>query len=154
MLVASSHAEWWAHVPTAQSVTVKSASVTMPYLSCARTDTIQGDSSVKLDDYLEGAPFEVDAATIKAGTDPAFPLPDTLRGCSAAELAGGPASVPFAQGGGDGGNQGAPAGCVDTRKFAFRIHQPKRGRIVKAVAYVNGKRKVSARPSAASASRG
>ena len=36
-----------------------------------------------------------------------------------------------------------PSGCVDTRKFAFRIHQPRRGRIVKAVAYVNGKRKAS-----------
>jgi hypothetical protein len=30
--------------------------------------------------------------------------------------------------------------CVDRRKFTFRIHQPRRGRVVSAVAYVNGKR--------------
>jgi hypothetical protein len=31
-------------------------------------------------------------------------------------------------------------GCVDRRKFSFAIHQPKRGRVVSVVAYVNGKR--------------
>ena len=30
--------------------------------------------------------------------------------------------------------------CVDRRKFTFRIHQPRRGRVVSVVAYVNGKR--------------
>jgi hypothetical protein len=30
--------------------------------------------------------------------------------------------------------------CVDRRKFSFRIHQPRRGRVVSAVAYVNGER--------------
>jgi hypothetical protein len=34
----------------------------------------------------------------------------------------------------------APRGCVDRRKFSFRIHQPRRGRIVRVVAYVNGRR--------------
>jgi hypothetical protein len=34
---------------------------------------------------------------------------------------------------------------VDTRKFAFRIHQPRKSKIVKAVAYVNGKRKAVAK---------
>ena len=139
VLVSSSHSEWWAHVPTAQNVTVKSASVSIPYLGCSRPDRIQGDAAVKLEDYLKDAPFPVDAATIKAATDDGFPMPGALRACSAAERAGGPASV---QG---GATQGTPAGCVDTRKFAFRIHQPRRGRIVKAVAYVNGKRKASAK---------
>jgi hypothetical protein len=32
---------------------------------------------------------------------------------------------------------------VDRRKFAFRIHQPKGGRITQATAFVNGKRKAS-----------
>jgi alpha-glucosidase (family GH31 glycosyl hydrolase) len=31
--------------------------------------------------------------------------------------------------------------CVDRRKFAFRIHQPRRGRIVRVDVYVSGKRK-------------
>jgi hypothetical protein len=145
VLISSSHAEWWAHSPTGQTVTVKSASITVPYRSCARPDLIQGDPSIFLENYKENAPFTVDAATIKAATDGAFPMPEPQHACSAAELAGGPANVPFAQGGGDGGTQGTPAGCVDTRKFAFRIHQPKKGRIVKAVAYVNGKRKAVAK---------
>jgi sulfoquinovosidase len=34
----------------------------------------------------------------------------------------------------------APRGCVDRRKLSFRIHQPRRGRIVRVVAYVNGRR--------------
>jgi hypothetical protein len=145
VLISSSHSEWWAHAPTGQEVTVRSASVTVPYLGCRRPDRIQGDPSVKLENYKRDAPITVTAATVRDGTDPAFPQPEPLRTCTAAELAGGPASVPFAQGGGDGGRQGTPAGCVDTRKFAFRIHQPKRGRIVKAVAYVNGKRKATAK---------
>ncbi|MEA2143495.1 MAG: uncharacterized protein QOI64_1925 [Solirubrobacteraceae bacterium] len=143
VLISSSHAEWWQHVPTGQTVTVKSASVTMPYLGCRRDQTIQGGQSIKLENYLKTAPFTVDAATIREGTDPAFPLPGAAAECSAAELAGGPATVPASEGGGAGGSQGSPAGCVDRRKFKFRIHQPTRGRIVKAVAYVNGKRKAS-----------
>jgi hypothetical protein len=107
---------------------VKSASVTVPYLSCQRKERIQGDMAVKLESYLRNAPFEVDSDTIKANTDEGFPVPSALRTCPKAEAAGGPAP-----------------GCVDTRKFAFRIHQPKRGRIVRAVAYVNGKRKASAK---------
>jgi alpha-glucosidase (family GH31 glycosyl hydrolase) len=35
----------------------------------------------------------------------------------------------------------APHGCVDRRKFSFRIHQPSAGgRIVRVTAYVNGRR--------------
>ncbi len=32
-----------------------------------------------------------------------------------------------------------PAGCVDRRKFAFRIHQPRHGSVVAVRVYVNGK---------------
>ena len=37
------------------------------------------------------------------------------------------------------GSQHAP-GCVDRRRFTFKIHQPRHGRVTKVVAYVNGKR--------------
>ena len=37
------------------------------------------------------------------------------------------------------GTQHAPS-CVDRRRFTFKIHQPKHGRVTKVVAYVNGKR--------------
>jgi hypothetical protein len=33
-----------------------------------------------------------------------------------------------------------PPRCVDRRKFAFRIHQPRAGRVVAATIYVNGRR--------------
>ncbi|MEA2421965.1 MAG: hypothetical protein QOF55_1064 [Thermoleophilaceae bacterium] len=36
------------------------------------------------------------------------------------------------------GSQTKPV-CVDRRKFSFRVHQPTRGRVVRAVAFVNGK---------------
>jgi hypothetical protein len=140
VLISSSHAEWWQHVPTPQNVTVNSASMTMPYLGCRRDETIQGGPSLRLDQYLADAPIDVTDAQIQAGTDAAFPLPGPLSACSAAERAGGPATVPASEGGGS-----SPAGCVDRRKFAFRIHQPRKGRIVRAVAYVNGKRKATKR---------
>jgi hypothetical protein len=141
VLISSSHAEWWSPTPTFQTVTVKSASMAMPYLTCERTATIQGTSNLKLEGYLKDAPFSVTAATVKAGTSDAFPLPGPLnKGCSAAELAGGPAAVSAAEGGGT-----TPAGCVDRRKFAFRIHQPRKSRIVRAVAYIDGKRSASKR---------
>ena len=124
VLVSSSHSEWWAHAPTGQPVTVRSAAVAMPYLSCARTQTIQGDASVKLEDYRESAPFAVDAATIRDATDPAFPVPARLARCTAREQAG-----------------RAPRKCIDRRKFSFRIHQPRGGRIVRATAYVNGRKR-------------
>jgi uncharacterized protein len=147
VLITSSNAEWWQHVPTPQQVTVKSASISLPYLSCARTTTIEGGPSVKLESYLKSAGFSVDPATIAGATDPAFPLPGPASACSPEELAGGPATVPGSQGGGTGTPQGGtPRGCVDRRKFTFRIHQPKRGgRIVRVVAYVNGKRNASVR---------
>ena len=140
VLISSSHAEWWAHVPTAQTVTIKSASVAMPYLSCDRSDKIQGGQSVKLEDYLKSAPFPVDANTVRAGTSSAFPVPESLRGCGAAERAGGTGAVSASDG--TAGTPGSgSSSCVDSRKFTFRIHQPRHGRIVRAVAYVNGRRK-------------
>jgi hypothetical protein len=33
-----------------------------------------------------------------------------------------------------------PTACVDRRKFTFRVHQPRHGRVVRAIVYVNGKR--------------
>jgi hypothetical protein len=37
------------------------------------------------------------------------------------------------------GTQHAPS-CVDRRRFTFKIHQPKHGRVTKVVAYVNGRK--------------
>ncbi len=81
VLVGSSNSEWWTPTPTLQTVTVKSASVTLPFLSCARTKFIQGNSSIKLDSYKADSPFAVDAATIAGATDPKFPVPPAEKSC-------------------------------------------------------------------------
>jgi uncharacterized protein len=81
VLIASSNAEWWSPVPTFQPVTVTSASITLPFLRCQRNQTIQGNPSIKLDSYLSRAPFQVPADTVRAATDPRFPLPPPLASC-------------------------------------------------------------------------
>jgi predicted acyl esterase len=75
VLVTSSNADWWAHVPTAQTITVNGGSISLPFLATARTKTIQGGPSVRLDYYKANAPFAVDPATIAAATSPTFVLP-------------------------------------------------------------------------------
>ena len=101
VLVTSSNAEWWAHVPTGQPITVTSASITLGYASCARPRTIQGRSSIFLDDYKTVSPFPVDPTTIKQGTRASFPVPARLKSCGAGGTPGGPTD-----GGGSGGGQG------------------------------------------------
>jgi hypothetical protein len=44
-----------------QTVTVKSASISLPFLQCTRTSTIQGGPSIKLDSYRADAPFPLPA---------------------------------------------------------------------------------------------
>jgi hypothetical protein len=60
---------------------VRSASVSLPFLTCARSKAIQGDPSIRLEDYKKDAPISVDQATIDGATDKGFPLPGPLSGC-------------------------------------------------------------------------
>ena len=80
VLVTSSNSEWWAHVPTAQPITVNGGTVTLPFLTYTRTATIQGAPSIRLDDYKANAPFTVDAATVQSRTSSTFVLPPPMRG--------------------------------------------------------------------------
>ena len=82
VLVSSSNAEWWTPTPTFQDVQLYNGTITLPFLKCKRTATIQGAPSVKLEDYLASAPFAVDAATIAANTDSQFPLPPAAANCT------------------------------------------------------------------------
>ena len=75
VLVTGANAEWWMHEPTLQTVAVREASITLPLLTCARTATIAGDPSVKLEDYRARAPFTVGAATIDGATSPELAVP-------------------------------------------------------------------------------
>ena len=119
--VSSSNTEWWTHTPTGQQVTVKSAQISLPFLSCRRTSSLPGETAVRLTNYLKDVGFPLDADTVTENTVANFPLPEAQRVCSAAEQRG-------------------SAECVDKRKFAFRIKQPKGGRIVRATAYLDGKK--------------
>ena len=81
VLVTSSNAEWWMHAPTGQQVTVNGGRIRLPFLHCRRTAHIQGDPSIKLEDYRDAAPLDVSSDTIAGGTDPAFPVPDAPVAC-------------------------------------------------------------------------
>jgi predicted acyl esterase len=123
VLITGGQAEWWPQPPTGQQVTVRSASITLPYLGCRRDATEQGSPSTRLEEYLDpetGAAFDVDPETIAANTASSFPIPGPLAACR---------------------KTGEPRACIDRRKFRFTIDQPRRGRIVKVTAFVNGKRR-------------
>jgi hypothetical protein len=75
VLLTGANAEWWAHVPTLTTVTVKSARLALPWLARHRSADLPGGRAVRLDEYLAAAPFKVDAATIAANTSPSFALP-------------------------------------------------------------------------------
>jgi uncharacterized protein len=75
VLVTGANAEWWAHAPTLQTVTLRGGSISLPFLAHTRPDRIQGDPSVKLESYRADAPFAVPAATIAGGTSETFTLP-------------------------------------------------------------------------------
>jgi hypothetical protein len=113
--VTSSNAEWWAHVPTGQSITVKKASIALPFVSCARPKLIEGRSSIFLDEYKDLAPFAVDAATISQSQRASFPLPGPLANCKPSK----------------------PSCLKD--KLRFKIHQPERSRVVQVDAYIDGR---------------
>jgi predicted acyl esterase len=121
VMVTGANQGWWTHVPTGQTVTVKSASLSLPFLQCARVQDLEGASAIRLDNYLRTEPFQLPAGLITQNTVAGFPLPEALRRCSTVEQGGG----------GD---------CVDKRKFAFRIKQPRGGRIVRATAYLDGRK--------------
>jgi predicted acyl esterase len=121
VMVTGANQGWWTHVPTGQEVTVKSAQLALPFITCRRTASLPGETAVRLTNYLRNEPFQLPAELISSNTLANFPTPEPQRTCSAAELNG-------------------VAECVDKRKFAFRIKQPKGGRIVRATAYLDGKK--------------
>ncbi|HYH59924.1 MAG TPA: CocE/NonD family hydrolase [Thermoleophilaceae bacterium] len=79
VLVSTAHAEWWlAAVPTMQTVSVTNGTLALPFLTYARDALIDGKRSVRLENYLANAPFQMSDETIEAGTAASFPLPPKL----------------------------------------------------------------------------
>lgn len=75
VLVTDANAEWYLPVPTGDQVTVESASITLPFLKYTRPAGFKGKDAQRRLDWLEAAPFTIPAATITAGTAPAFAVP-------------------------------------------------------------------------------
>jgi pimeloyl-ACP methyl ester carboxylesterase len=118
VLVTGGQAEWWNEPPSGQQVTVRSASLSMPYLRCARPERLPGGTALRLEDYRDFAPFTVDAQTIKQSTSATFPIAPKLKHCD------------------------RPAKKRCRRTMRIKVRQPRHGRIVRATVYVNGRKKL------------
>jgi predicted acyl esterase len=77
VLLSSANAEWWDHVPTNSTVTVESATISLPFLSHRRDTFLDGLPTTRLDSYLSSAPFPV-AADVIEGATAQFDLPGPL----------------------------------------------------------------------------
>jgi len=127
--VTDNNQDWWLMAaPSGQSVTVRGGSITLPFLTYRRTQTIQGDPGVQLKPYLETHIATAPADAVASAVD--FNLPPPLREPPPNSLYSGGYTAPLP----------SNRSCNDMRTFAFRLHQPRRGRIVRASVYVNGHR--------------
>jgi uncharacterized protein len=86
VLLSSSNAEWWQHLPTFSTVGVTGGRLTLPFLRFSRSPDLPGRKAAKLESFLASAPFEVPEGTLADATDAGFPLPPaaTARPASAA----------------------------------------------------------------------
>ena len=88
VLAGTAHSEWWLLAqPTFSTVTIKSGSLTLPFLANKRTERIDGGRAIRLEAYKANAPFGLAAELIDAATSSAFPFPPPL-----ADAAGGGSS--------------------------------------------------------------
>jgi uncharacterized protein len=75
--VTDNNQDWWTFAaPSAQSVTVRGGSITLPFLRYRRTQTIQGDPGVQLADYLSTQTASAPADAVSGAV--AFNLPPAL----------------------------------------------------------------------------
>jgi uncharacterized protein len=134
--VTDNNQDWWlVATPSGQPVTVRGGSITFPFLPNRRTQTIDGAPGVQLKPYLETHIATAPADAVDSATD--FTLPPAQKEVAANSVYSGGYTEPV---GGSGGKAPSKGRCKDKRKFTFRIRQPRRGRIVRVIVYVNGKR--------------
>jgi putative CocE/NonD family hydrolase len=75
--VTDNNQDWWIlAAPSAQQVTVRGGSITLPFLHYRRTQTIQGDPGVQLADYLANQTATAPADAVSGAVD--FNLPPPL----------------------------------------------------------------------------
>ena len=66
--------DWWQHVPVFEDVQVAGGSVTLPFLTYTRPDTIQGDPGEQLPRYLSRT-ITVPPETVRDAESASFSLP-------------------------------------------------------------------------------
>ncbi|MFL5883762.1 MAG: CocE/NonD family hydrolase [Thermoleophilaceae bacterium] len=134
--VTDNNQDWWLMAgPSGQSVTVRGGSITLPFLEFRRAQTIQGNPGVQLKPYLATHIATAPADAVTSAAD--FTLPPPLKDAPAGSIYSGGYTEPV---GGLALALPSNRSCKDVRKFAFRLHQPRGGRIVRANVYVNGHR--------------
>ena len=72
--VTDANEDWWIHTPLFDTVDVVGGSVTLPFLTYERTDTIQGDPGTQLEGYLNET-ITVPPETLRDSESPSFNLP-------------------------------------------------------------------------------
>jgi putative CocE/NonD family hydrolase len=134
--VTDNNQDWWLMAaPSAQSVTVRGGSITLPFLPNRRTQTIDGAPGVQLKPYLETHIATAPADAVDSATD--YTLPPAQKDAAGNSVYSGGYTEPV------GGSPPPPPSkgrCKDRRTFAFRIPQPRGARIVRVTVYVNGRR--------------
>ena len=72
--VTDANEDWWIHTPLFDTVKVVGGSVTLPFLTYTRPNTIQGDPGTQLDDYLSET-ITVPPETMRDSVSSSFALP-------------------------------------------------------------------------------
>jgi putative CocE/NonD family hydrolase len=70
--------DWWVQPPSGGDVTIKSGTITLPFLAYRRTKTIEGDPGVQLKTYLKDT-VTVTPDELKQGESGSFALPPALQ---------------------------------------------------------------------------
>ena len=74
MRVTDANEDWWIHMPLLDTLQVVGGSVTLPFLTVTRPDTIQGDPGTQLEGYL-GETITVPPETVQSSESDSFALP-------------------------------------------------------------------------------
>jgi hypothetical protein len=72
--VTDANEDWWIHMPLFDTVKVVSGTVTLPFLTYERTDTIQGQPGTQLEEYMNDT-ITVPPETVRDSVSPSFNLP-------------------------------------------------------------------------------
>jgi uncharacterized protein len=76
--VTDANEDWWIHTPLFDTVKVVGGSVTLPFLTYTRPDTIQGDPGTQLEEYMSET-ITVPPETLRDSVSSSFTLPPAQK---------------------------------------------------------------------------